>query len=169
MNKQEILDEINKTKEYLANMEKMLEECEYKRWQPKDGEKYWYITNTNQLSQIDFTSERSYKREDDYQRWLTYNCFQTREQAEQEAEKILVRRILEDIARRLNKGQKIDWNDRNQIKYSIHFNFYLDRIGRCYNLFQKEQGSVYCLDKNFLDVAIREIGEERLKAYLRGE
>lgn len=31
MNKQEILEEINKTKEHLANMEKMLEECEYER------------------------------------------------------------------------------------------------------------------------------------------
>lgn len=29
MNKQEILEEINKTKEHLANMKKMLAECEY--------------------------------------------------------------------------------------------------------------------------------------------
>lgn len=31
------------------------------------------------------------------------------------------------------------------------------------------QGVVYCLDKNFLNIAIQEIGEERLKKYLRGE
>lgn len=31
------------------------------------------------------------------------------------------------------------------------------------------QGTVYCLDKSFKDVAIQEIGEERLKKYLRGE
>ena len=31
------------------------------------------------------------------------------------------------------------------------------------------QGTVYCLDKDFLYVAIQEIGEERLKKYLRGE
>lgn len=36
MNKQEIIDEINKTKEHLINMEKILEECEYKRlWYKK--------------------------------------------------------------------------------------------------------------------------------------
>lgn len=169
MNKQEILDEINKTKEYLANMEKMLEECEYKRWQPKDGEKYWYITNTNQLSQIDFTSERSYKREDDYQRWLTYNCFQTREQAEQEAEKILVRRILEDIARRLNKGQKIDWSNPKPYKYSLCFNFYENKIDYLYCSSQKEQGVVYCLSIEFYKVAIQEIGKKRLENYLKGE
>ena len=31
MNKQELQNEINKTKEHLKNMEKMLEECEYER------------------------------------------------------------------------------------------------------------------------------------------
>ena len=148
MNKQELQNEINKTKEHLANMEKMLAECEYERWKPEEGEKYWYITNSNQVTQTDYTSTRSYKYEDDYQRCLTYNCFQTREQAETEAEKILVRRILEDIARRLNKINKIDWC----------------RECRC-----TVQGSVYCLDINFYKVAIQEIGEERLKKYLRGE
>lgn len=169
MNKEDILHEIKKTKEHLVNMEKMLEECEFKRWQPKDGEKYWYITNTNQLSQIDFTSERSYKREDDYQRWLTYNCFQTREQAETEAEKILVRRQLENIARRLNKNEKIDWNNEDQNKYFICSNHWQDIIILERGWKNKFCGVIYCLDKNFLDIAIQEIGEERLKKYLRGE
>ncbi len=166
MDKEQILDEISKTKEHLANMEKMLQECKYERWKPKDGEKYWYITNTNQLSQIDFTSERSYKREDDYQRWRTYNCFQTREEAEAEAEKILIRRMLEDIARRLNKGRKIDWESH---EYKFHLVIFNDVISQevCRNI--KYQGTVYCLDGNFKDIAIQEIGEERLKKYLRGE
>lgn len=167
MKKEEILNEIEKTQQHLAAMKKMLQECEYKRWKPKDGEKYWYITNTNQLSQIDFTSERSYKREDDYQRWLTYNCFQTREQAEQEAEKILIRRQLEDIARRLNKGIKIDWNNTEQSKYCIEL--YFNNIVTNFYYGHKTQGTVYCLDENFKDVAIQEIGEERLKKYLRGK
>ena len=45
MNKEEILKEIEKTKEHLANMEKMLEECRCERWKPKDNEQYWYITD----------------------------------------------------------------------------------------------------------------------------
>ena len=169
MNKQELQNEINKTKEHLANMEKMLAECEYERWKPKDGEKYWYVTNSNQISQIDFTSERSYKREDDYQRCLTYNCFQTREQAEAEAEKILVRRQLEDIARRLNKGEKIDWKNSTQYKYSFYLDDKINKIDWCRECRCTVQGSVYCLDINFYNVAIQEIGEERLKKYLRGE
>ena len=169
MNKQEILEEINKTEEHLANMKKMLKECEYERWKPKDGEKYWYVTNSNQVSQTDFTSERSYKREDDYQRWLTYNCFQTREQAEAEAEKILVRRQLEDIAIRLNKREKIDWKNNTQNKYAILFLTSNDSISCVPSCVRKIQGAVYCLDIDFDKVAIQEIGEERLKKYLRGE
>lgn len=165
MDKQEILDEIEKTKEHLANLEKKLQECEYKRWKPKGNEKYWYISDDNTINYSLFMPEIQI----DNMRFKNYNCFSTREQAEAEAENILVRRQLEDMARRLNKGQKIDWDNKDQIKYAIHFNFYLDRIDSFYRLFQKEQGTVYCLDKKFLDVAIREIGEERLKAYLRGE
>lgn len=167
MNKQEILNEINKTKEHLTNMEKMLEECEYKRWKPKDGEKYWYITNTNQLSQTDFTSERSYKREDDYQRWRTYNCFKTNEAAHAEAEKILIRRMLETISKKLNKGRKIDWESPEYKFHLIIFNDDVISQEVCRKI--KYQGTVYCLDGNFKDVAIEKIGEERLKAYLRGE
>lgn len=38
-----------------------------------------------------------------------------------------------------------------------------------YNLKNKVQGVVYCLSDDFVNVAEREIGVERLKKYLRGE
>lgn len=163
MNKQEILDEISKTKEHLANMEKMLEECEYKRWIPKANKKYWYIDSSGSVNYTCFLVEAVM----DAIRLKTYNCFKTKEEAEQEAEKILVRRQLEDIARRLNRGREIDWNTEEQSKYYIC----TDNEGIEYNVnfTEKAQGVVYCLDGNFKDVAIREIGEERLKAYLKGE
>ena len=169
MNKQEILEEINKTEEHLANMKKMLEECEYERWKPKEGEKYWYITNSNQVTQINYTSTRSYEYEDDCQRWSVYNCFQTKEQAEAEAEKILVRRQLENIARRLNRGRKINWDNFDQIKYFIYLDCTTQLMRRDCDFRNKIQGVVYCLSDNFVSVAKHEIGEERLKKYLRGE
>lgn len=143
-------------------MKKMLEECEYERWKPKDNEKFWYIDSFGCVNYSLFMSETKI-------RFKNYNCFQTREQAEQEAEKILIRRQLEDIARRLNKNEKIDWHNEEQPKYSIRFNYYPGKIvlDRCFR--QQALGVVYCLDKNFLDIAIQEIGEERLKKYLRGE
>lgn len=162
MNKQKILEEIQKTEEHLTNMKKMLEECEYERWKPKDCEKYWYV---NEACNVCFANNA--KDEFDIDNINSYNCFKTREQAEAEAEKILVRRMLEDIARRLNKSQKLDWT-KYQGKYFIELchgeDLSIDRCTIC-----KRQGTVYCLDETFLDVAIREIGKERLKNYLRNQ
>lgn len=162
LNRQEILEEINKTKEHLANMEKMLEECEYKRFKPKNNEAYYYVISNGMVG-------RDYQNDDfttDIKRYDFYNCFKTREQAEAEAEKILVRCQLEDIARRLNKSEKIDWHDKERSKYYIEL--YCNKIMTNFHYCYKIQGTVYCLDENFKDVAIQEIGEERLKKYLRG-
>lgn len=161
MNKQEILEEINKTEEHLADMKKMLEECEYKRWKPEKGEIYWWVGGSSlNIMTSDRISPFHY---------LTYNCFKTKEEAEQEAEKILVRRQLEDIARRLNKDEKIDWNNQEREKYCLAYDNNDKCICQATNKFTVRQGTVYCLDENFKDIAIQEIGEERLKKYLRGE
>lgn len=166
MNKQELQNEINKTKEHLANMEKMLAECEHERWKPKASQNYYYVDN---VGGIQITTWRDIHFDDAY--YSIFNCFQTREQAEAEAEKILVRRMLEDIARRLNKGEKIDWKNTTQYKYYIAYDYDIDyqNITQDYNINVRRQGTVYCLDETFRTVAIQEIGEERLKKYLRGE
>lgn len=164
MNNQEILDEINKTEEHLANMKKMLEECEYERWKPEENEEFYLVDMFNETS-IDRVTGTTM----DEKLYEVYNCFQTREQAKAEAEKILVRRMLEDIARRLNKGKKIDWNITTQYKYCLIYDHDYQYINQDSNINVTRQGTVYCLDATFRNVAIQEIGEERLKKYLRGE
>lgn len=161
MNKEEILKEIEKTKQHLTNMEKMLKECD-EMWKPEKGEMFYYLNSYNIA--ISETWDASYS---DAEHYNIYNCFKTREQAEQEAEKILIRRQLEDIARRLNKGQEIDWYNKNQSKHCIEL--FCDEIMSDSYFTYKTQGTVYCLNKSFKDVAIQQIGEERLKNYLRGE
>ena len=165
MDREEILDEINKTKEHLANMEKMLEKCEYERWNPKPSQEYYCIDDGNDVRRVNFNIMNAYDRD----RIKAYNCFQTREQAETEAEKTLVRRMLEDIARRLNKGNKIDWNNDKQIKYFICIDSLDNEIIWNREVRFISQGIVYCLDINFYNVAIKEIGEGRLIEYLRGK
>ena len=162
MNKEEILKEIEKTKKYLSNIQNMLEEYESERWKPESDEKYYYV---NQLG----AASRAINDEFDIDaaRYRTYNCFRTEEEAKREAEKILVRRQLEDIARRLNKGQKIYWDDYAQPKYCI--SLYYGGIVTDVHFSYKSQGSVYCLDENFKDITIKEIGESRLIKYLRGK
>lgn len=162
LNRQEILDEINKTKEHLTNLEQILEECGYERWKPEPNEEYYYV---NQVSEM--AKDKNDEDNVDVRRYKAYNCFKTREQAEAEAEKILVRRTLEDIAKRLNKGEKTDWLDNKQPKYYIEL--YCNKIITNFYYCHKTQGTVYCLDGNFKDIAIQEIGEERLRDYLRGE
>ena len=166
MDKQELQKEIEKARARLANMEKMLKQCEFERWKPEKHETYYFVDSSGE---VEDTWRSSINFIPDKKRYNAYNCFKTKEQAKQESEKILVRRMLEDIARRLNKGKKIDWGNLSQSKYFIYLNNEDDEL--CYNDsgLYKFQGVVYCLDTWFLDVAIQEIGEERLKKYLRGE
>lgn len=162
MNKQEILDEIEKTKKHLANMEKMLAGCN-EMWKPEKGEMFYYLNSYNIAIAETWDASCS-----DVEHYNIYNCFKTREQAEREAEKILIRRQLEDIARRLNKSKEFDWSDENQYKWYIIYNTTFGFA--TYSVSENTvQGTVYCLDENFLNTAIKEIGEGRLLTYLRGE
>ena len=162
MDKEEILEEIKKTKQHLTNMQNMLKECGYKRWKPKYDDRYYYVseecTATENRAWAEYIVDERYRR---------YNVFKTEEEAKQEAEKILIRRQLEDIAKRLNKGEEIDWFDSEQPKHCIEL--FCNNIKTNFYFSHRTQGTTYCLDKNFLDVAKREIGEERLKAYLRSK
>lgn len=162
MNREELLNEIMKTREHLANMEKTLGGCR-ERWKPKEGEKFFFIDAWNRVCNKNYR-EISVCCQEYYS---TYNCFRTRGQAEAEAEKILVRRMLEDIARRLNKTEKIDWNNEDQCKYFIHFSYWQDKIQLNSSWKSKLSLGIYCLDKSFLDVALEEIGRERLEKYLK--
>lgn len=164
MSKQDLINEINKVKANLANMEKMLAECEYERWKPQKGEEYYYANIFGNVLSTEWQNTQFAK-----QLWLTNNCFQTYEQAEAEIEKILIRRQLEDIASRLNKGEKINWKRTHQAKYYLRYNIAEDRLDIDLDFNLVRIGVTYCLSSEFLNVAIQEIGGERLKKYLRGE
>lgn len=159
MDKEQILEEISKAEKHIANMKKMLGKREYERWKPEINELYYYI---NQIGEV--VQNRNDNTDIDIERYNFYNCFKTREQAKAEVEKILVGHQIEDVARRLNKGVKIDWEDSRQRKYSIIFNA-RDRKFICDCNRYAIISSIYCLDENFLDVALEEIGKERLAKY----
>ena len=82
--------------------------------------------------------------------------------------KMYIENKLENIADELNKGQKIDWKDSEQVKYCISYDFKADSLG-CYDYREvKHIGQIYCLDRNFLEVAKQEIGEDNLIKYFTG-
>lgn len=161
MNKEELEREIIRTKEQLTKLQQALKDKEYERWKPKDNEMFWYIDSSGFVNYSLFMPETE-------SRFKNYNCFQTREQAEAEAEKILVRRQLEVIAKCLNKGGKIDWGDDSQPKFYLYYNYCSENIKYGIYYHSKIAGVVYCLTEKLLDIAKEEIGEERLIKYLKG-
>lgn len=171
MNDKEKLQElINDLKKQLQEAQEKLENLDkYERFKPKEGGTYYYVDSNSCISLTTFDSSCV----SDYNKYKSYNCFETEEEAEKEANKILIRRKLEDIARRLNGDKKIYRNNREQRKYFINYYFNYKNnefdLGVSWNEYLCVQGTVYCLSEKFLDIAKEEIGEQELKDYIIGE
>ena len=81
MEKQKLQKDIEKARAHLANMEKTLEQCEYERWKPEKHETYYFV---NSWSEVEETWRSSINFIPDKNRYNAYNCFKTKEQAEQD-------------------------------------------------------------------------------------
>lgn len=77
-----------------------------------------------------------------------------------EKQKIYIK--LKNLAERLNNGKKFDWNDIDKDKYYIYYDYANKELRKEYNNSNQNQGTIYCLDENFLKIAKKEIGEENL-------
>lgn len=166
--RQELKEIINELKEKLKEVQDKLENLnKNERWKPNNDDAYYYLDSQNCVFNAFFDDRIC----SDENRYSTYNCFQTPEEAQREANKILIRRKLEDIARRLNGDEKIDWSKANQRKYFINYYFSDYNKGLCidWNSHMCVQGVIYCLDKNFIDEAIKEIGEKELVSYITND
>lgn len=93
-------------------------------------------------------------------------AYATKEARDKAMFKLEIETKLKNIAERLNKGQKIDWENERQPKFNINYNFIDYKKMYCnVNRHYKSQGTIYCLDENFLEVAKQEIGEKNLIKY----
>lgn len=129
-----------------------------------NDEEYWYV---NDLGRVNFTNWED-DNIDNY-RYDTNNCFKTKEEAEQHLENIKTEIELRQLAEELNKGEKIDWNDIFQSKYFLYYNFTEKGVYKDWDYTAKFSKQIYCLDKNFKDKAMEQIGEEKLINYLKEE
>lgn len=161
-----VRDEIN-TKFYelyekVQNMpdEEQSEPEQYGLWKPKKYETYYFIDEFNDICNREFCCT-----ELDNARISIGNCFKTQEEAEKHLEHLKVETQLREIAARLNKGREIDWE--TGIKYCLLLDTAHNFINQYHGENAKYQGTIYCLNPDFKDVAIAEIGEERLKEYLK--
>lgn len=163
---------MNKLKELEKKIEKLSKELEdlkheldkeksnnCERYRANCGEKYYYYGSMGMVSDCDESND-----EYDINRYAMGNYFQTREEAEKVVEKIKIYIQLKDLALRLNNGEEIDWKNDKQDKYCIVWDVLNNKNLYCsYAVTVGDIGQIYCLDKNFLDIAKQEIGEENLK------
>lgn len=146
--------EIEKLKEEAKNSQK---ENECKRWRAKPKEDYWFV----ELNGCIYDDYENCEGQDNF-KYTIGNYFRTQQEAQEYKENLITKQKLKDLALRLNKGVEIDWKDIDQYKYSIVFDNMCDSLYRIANNNDIKIGNIYCLDKNFLDIAKQEIGEEAL-------
>ena len=166
------MNEIEKLKEKQEKLERDLEELgtqineleekeitkSGKRWRGVKDRFYWYIEG-------DCKVYGEYEKDDDYDnaRYVIGNYYKTEEEAEKTAEKMKIYTQLKDLALRLNQGRKVDWNSSVQAKWHIYYDHNDSLITTIGNHSYQDLGQIYCLDKNFLEIAKQEIGEDNLK------
>lgn len=158
-NLEQLKQELAKTKNKCAEIEKKIEELESKvRWRAKENEIYYYF---NDFGEIHVNRDGCCGTDTD--RYDLGNYFETEEEAKKAVEKIKIYTQLKDLAMRLNKGEKINWDNILQRKYHISLNHSSNVLMCLFANWSQDIGQIYCLDENFLDVALQEIGEENLR------
>ncbi len=88
--------------------------------------------------------------------------FLTKEARNKMLEKQEIYLKLKNLAERLNNGEKIDQNNIDKDKYYIYYDYANEELKEECNNVCRNQGTIYCLDENFLDIAKKEIGKENL-------
>lgn len=151
----EHLEELKRKYEELGKEIERLEGT--KRFRADDGEVYWYIDSDGNVEE---DCDNRYS-EDNF-RYECRNYFKTREQGLKALKKLKTYNQLKDLAEKLNKGEKIDWEDSKD-KYYIEYEPQDDSLDDNSNISYKKLGNIYCLNDDFLDEAIEVIGEDNLK------
>jgi hypothetical protein len=163
-NKEEQLKEIQELKDKVNKLEKLIKENKeeriyddsFKLWKPERFEGYYGVHTNGKVNH--------YVSEWGDALFEIGNYFKTKEEAEQHIKNLKTKQKLKELAYRLNKGVRIDWDNHKQCKYSILACNMLDMYG---NYYVRQAGIVYCLSKDFLKVAEEEIGTDKLNEYIK--
>jgi len=96
-------------------------------------------------------------------------CFRTEEDAVRARNRSYANRELEVLADELNGRVDIDWEDLDQEKFFIEYNYAI----KCFEYYSTgghwRGETTYCLDYNFLEVALEKLGENKLRLILEVE
>lgn len=152
------LQELEKKYEELGKkIERLKQAKSSKRRKPEWKKSYYYIDSATNIGESVWSNTVP-----DNFRYSQNNCFKTEQEAQEHLENLKTKGELRLLAEELNEDEVIDWNDDDQDKYFIQYDFHLKMLMREYNCDVQNQGTIYCLNETFLDKAINHIGEERL-------
>lgn len=143
---------------------KHIKEClniKDKKWKPELGQKYYYTDSFGDVEQSIFGNDSS----DEY-KILTNNMFKTKEEAKLHLEKLNVYYELKNFADENN--EEMDWNDTNQSKCNLSYNYKCKEIEIGCVFWCKYVGEIYFTSKEIAKQAIAKVGADKIKKYLFG-
>lgn len=162
MNKKALENKIEALEKQLEKLKKEVNSPEFEgikkgvRQKPEDGEEYLFIDSFGEIYHNDWCGDYQ-----DLFRYNTGNCFKTEQEALDYKENLLTKQALKDLALELNNGVEIDWDNENQYKYQIYFDYCTSRLSQCW-VTQSPDFNIYCLNSDFIRIAKDRIGEEKL-------
>ena len=163
MNKKELQNKIEDLEKQLAEVKEQvnsIEDEEIKncvRWKPERTELYYFIDNDG-----DILSETWEDYSNEKFRFNTGNCFKTEQEAKDYKENLLTKQALKDLALELNEMERVDWDNYEQWKFYIYFNYSKNQLCTHFHSMGQNLLMIYCLNKDFLTIAKDRIGEEKL-------
>ena len=135
------------------------EERVSKVWKPEYGETYYFIDSEGKIIKSKWTNH-----EFDDSRYILGNCFKTQQEAEKEKDKLILIADLKRFAQENNKGE-IDWNNENQNKWSVMYNFDDENIDtECHQVY-KESILPYFTSKEIAQKAIDTFKNRLIKLF----
>lgn len=144
----------------LAEDWEVVEEPKIKDWEPKKGDKYYYIYHTGVIFYYGYN-------EDNMDKAIISmgNYFKTEEDAQHMVEKLKVIRELQKFAHE-NNEKEIDWKNFNQCKYKIFYDAEDEDLYVDYSIYCKsEPFNIYFTSCKIARKAIKTIGEDKIKKY----
>jgi len=164
---EELKKEIEKLKMELAEYKKddPVENLIKKAWKPKQYEQYFFITDSDTISFATYDCTTRFSNG----HYRLGNCFKTENDARLVSNHLETRAKLQRLADVLNGGNITYWLDDNVRTYSLVYNHLDKEIQQVENVYKQHQGTINSTCSNFKDIAIKEIGKNRLEEYLKGE
>ena len=152
---------MNELEELKKELEEVLEKVNKKI---KESEKeYWTVEHDGEIK-----CDRDFGYDVDIFNKEIGNYFKTEKETEEYVEDLKVKTEIKKIAKELNGNEKINWDDTNQTKYFLIYDYYSIPSIKCNKEWSfKPEGTICCLDENLAYECIKKIGVNRLENYLK--